>query len=284
MVTPPNTHLTSTGHTLATSDWLDIHFESSRPEYAAQLRAVGIQPGWRVLDAACGSGSFLPWLAELVGPSGHLAALDLAPENIASVEGRLTAWELDIPVATTVGTLFALPYPDDHFDAVWFANTSQYLTDEELLTALAEFQRVVRPGGLVAIKESDLIRVLPAPPGFHFRYIEAAAQAGNHGLQGVLRAATLPSWLRRAGLVAVRRRTTLIEHAAPLPLVTRQLCRSFLAMCAAEAAGLDLPAADRAFWATLGDPMGLDRLLDDQDFYLSEGNILVVGQVPHTEA
>ncbi len=104
-------HASSTGQTLTGGDWLDNHFEASRPEYEAQLRAVGIRPGWRVLDAACGSGSFLPWLAELVGPGGHLAALDLAPDNVALVEQRVAAWDLPCPVEARVGTVLALPYP-----------------------------------------------------------------------------------------------------------------------------------------------------------------------------
>ncbi len=71
---------------LSETGWLDTHFEACRPEYEAQLRAVGIQPGWRVLDAASGAGSFLPWLADIVGPGGQLAALDLTPENVTTVE------------------------------------------------------------------------------------------------------------------------------------------------------------------------------------------------------
>ena len=89
------------------------------------MRAVGIEPGWRVLDAACGSGSFLPWLAELVGPRGSLAALDLAPDNVALVERRVAGVVLPCPVEARVGTVLALPYPDAAFDAAWFANTTQ---------------------------------------------------------------------------------------------------------------------------------------------------------------
>jgi predicted methyltransferase len=64
---------TSTGQALAAADWLDTHFAACRPEYEAQLRAAGIRPGRRVLDAGCGAGSFLPRLGDLVGPAGHLA-------------------------------------------------------------------------------------------------------------------------------------------------------------------------------------------------------------------
>ncbi|HEX5505601.1 MAG TPA: methyltransferase domain-containing protein, partial [Thermomicrobiales bacterium] len=174
-----------------------------------------------------------------------------------------------------------LPYPDASFDAVWCANTTQYLTDEELATALAELRRVVRPGGLVAVKDADgtLVRVLPAPPGFLLRVFRAAAPV-NVPSAGILRAPALPGWLRRAGLVGVWRRTTLIERPAPLAPPSRRQNRDALALLAAHAPGLDLPAADQDLWARLRDPAALEAYLDDPEFCFLEGNILTVGTVP----
>lgn len=278
------THASSTGQGWTGGSWLDVHFEAARPEYEAQLRAVGIRPGWRVLDAACGSGSFLPWLAELVGVDGQLVALDLAPDNVALVERRVGEWNLPCPVEARAGTVLALPYPDASFDAVWFANTTQYLTDEELATALAELRRVVRPGGLVAVKEADtgFQRVAPAPPGLAARWFEVLARAGRVQALGGVRAVDLPGWLRRAGLAGVWRRATLIERIAPLDPPARQVWRDLLTAMAARAPTLDLPAADQALWAGLRDPPALDAYLDDPDFYGCEGNILTVGAVPET--
>jgi len=282
MTDQAETHASSTGQSFTGGDWLDAHFETARPEYEAQLRAVGIQPGWRVLDAACGSGSFLPWLAELVGPGGSLVALDLAPDNVALVEQRVAAWDLPCPVEARAGTVLALPYPDAAFDAAWFANTSQYLTDDELATALTELRRVVRPGGLVALKEVDgpLDRVLPAPPGLMLRSMLAAAAPGAGSPRGILRAATLPGWLRRAGLAGVWRRTTLIEHVAPLAPPARQYWQRLLATLAARLRSTDLPAADQEVWARFRDPAALEAYLNDPDFCGYEGNILTVGTVP----
>lgn len=275
------THASSTGQGFTEGAWLDVHFEAARPEYEAQLRAVGIQPGWRVLDAACGSGAFLPWLAELVGPGGGLAALDLAPDNAALVERRAAEWALPCPVEARVGTVLSLPYPDASFDAVWFANTTQYLSDEELATALAELRQVVRPGGLVEVKEADtgFQRVAPAPSGLAARWFEAGARADRVQSAGVVRAVALPGWLRRAGLGRVWRRATLIERTAPLDPPARQYWRDLLTAMVARAPTLDLPAADQAFWAGLRDPAALDAYLDDPGFYGCEGNILAVGTV-----
>jgi ubiquinone/menaquinone biosynthesis C-methylase UbiE len=282
MTDPAPTHASSTGQQYTDAAWLDVHFEADRPEYEAQLRAVGIQPGWHVLDAACGSGSFLPLLADLVGAGGRLAALDLAPDNVAVVERRVTQWGPPCPVEARVGTVLALPYADRSFDAVWFANTSQYLSDEELLTALAEFRRVVRPGGLVAIKETDgpIWHMVPAPPGLYLRFLEAGARAGSAASARILRAPELAGWLRRAGLVDVRQRGMPIERSTPLDPMARQLQQNALPSFAAFAATLELPAGDQEFWAGLRDPAGLAAFLEDPDFYSCEGTILVVGTVP----
>ncbi len=277
----PNSFASSTGHDLSSDDWLDLHFEASRPEYEAQLRAVGIQVGWHVLDAACGSGSFLPWLADLVGSQGQLAALDLAPENVQLVERRVADWLLPCPVEAQVGNVLALPYPDDTFDAVWFANTSQYLTNTELETALTEFKRVVRPGGLVAVKESDAttFRALPAPNGFMQRVVRATAAAGYSWAAGALRAPELPDYLRRVGLVDVWQRSTLIERHAPFNPATRATWQGGFSIWATVAAQASLPAADQDLWTQIRDPAGLERFLNDTDRSIIEGNILTVGAV-----
>lgn len=271
----------STGQVMTAASWLDTHFEAAKTDYEAQLRMVGIQPGWHVLDAACGSGSFFPWLAELVGPIGHLSALDLAPDNVAVVERRLTDWKLPCSVSVRVGSIVDLPYPDNTFDAVWFANTSQYLTDVELEATLAEFKRAVRPGGLVAVKETDvtMYRVEPSPPGLILRWMQARASIGDVHAVGALRAPDLPNWMRESGLVDVWRKSTLIEYAAPLGNAPRKNWRDQFTYLAALATEMELPTADRIFWSGLRDPEALECYLDDPSCWLAECNVLVVGAV-----
>lgn len=279
------THTTSTGIENSTADWLDDHFEYARPEYEAQLRAVGIQPGWRVLDAACGGGSFLPWIADLVGPSGSIAALDLTPENVAVVEQRVAGWSLPCPVEARVGDVTALPYPDDHFDAVWFANTSQYLDDDQLLATLAEFRRVVHPGGLVAVKDSTgPIPVHPLPPLLQLRLLEAAGRADD-AIGGIVRIGTgrnpfLRRWLERAGLVDVWQRPTAIERWAPFTPLERQMTIEGMGLFAMMAGRVDVSAEDRETWGRISDPESPANPANHPEGYAHEGNILAVGRVP----
>lgn len=101
--------MTSTGHALSDALWLDAHLESARAEYEDALRFVGILPGWTVLDAGCGPGGYVPLICEHVGPTGGVAALDLAPENVAHVERLVREGNCAAPMETGVGSVLDLP-------------------------------------------------------------------------------------------------------------------------------------------------------------------------------
>ncbi|MGI8857230.1 MAG: class I SAM-dependent methyltransferase [Thermomicrobiales bacterium] len=272
----------STGHALAAVAYLDAHFAMCRPEYEAMAHSVGLQPGWHVLDAGCGRGSYVPIIAEMVGPTGAIAALDLAPENIASVEQSIAIWVLPTPVRAHLGSIVALPFPDDSFDAVWCANTTQYLTDDELATALGEFRRVVRPGGLVAIKEGTSQHLLyaPADPLVYVRLLDAVRDR-YVSIAGVLRSPQTRRWLEAAGLEAVWQRTTLIERWAPLdPFARERIIASLVGLAAiALRDDVGIPKRDKRFWRGQRDPASPEHLVNQPDCYWCEGHVLAVGRV-----
>lgn len=279
--TSPEEHGSSTGHALADAEWLDVHFEACRAEYEAAVRLVGIQAGWRVLDAGCGSGSFLPVIAELVGSNGHLSALDLAPENITTVDARLGEMNLPCPVETSVGSVLELPYPEGHFDAVWCANMAQYLTDDEFMVMLAELRRVTKRGGLVAIKDFDatLTQHFPDDPGLLWRFCMARAKVSDMS-RGVLRGRGFRRWLERAGFVDVRQETVLIERWAPLSPIEWHFLTDLLVYWAEQAEEGGIPEEDLAFWRRLRDPHSPDNPINGPEFYWCEANALGIGVVP----
>lgn len=271
----------STGHALADAEWLDVHFEACRMEYEASAHAVGFQPGWSVLDAGCGSGSFLPVLAEIVGPNGRLSALDLAPENVTTVERRIGVWNLACSVEPRLGSVTGLPYPDNHFDAVWCANMAQYLPDGDFLMMLHEFMRVTRPGGLVAIKDFDatLTQHFPGDPALIWRFAAAGAQVADMS-RGVLRGRGFRRWMERAGYESVRQETILIERWAPLEPVVWEFLTDLLYYGAEQALESDLPEDDLEYWRRLLDKRPPENPINDPEFYWCEANSLAVGSVP----
>ena len=270
---------TTTGHIAAHADWLDVHFESARPEYQDGLRWVGVQPGWTVLDAGCGGGSFLPLLAELVGGSGSIDALDLAPENIARVEALVSADARLAVVRPKIGSVLRLPFADATFDCVWSANVMQYLSEAEAAQVLAESRRVLKPGGTLAVKDFDfrLVSLYPIDPDLLARWIAARRRGwAAGGVLGGFCGESLPARLRRAGLVDVRAKGWLVERRAPVPAATRQ----FVAELFTYWGGLDvgLLAPDSEFWKRIGD--NPHSLIDDPDFCFREGFVIAVGGVP----
>jgi arsenite methyltransferase len=272
-------HATATGHALSDAAWLDLHFERSRAIYEAMAQAVGLEAGWRVLDAGCGSGSFLPTLAALVGPTGALTALDYDAENVATAERRVAAAPLACPVAFRQGSVTALPFPDGSFDAVWCANVSQYLTDAEILVALAECRRVARPGGLVAFKESDGLSdtFWPMDPAVHQRLYDACVRGNLMEGPGVVRAAALRRWLERAGLTDVRQQLFPEEYWAPLSPAERAGAGGMLRYLAVGSEAADIPEGDRAFWRAQADPAHPAALVNHPEFYKRGGYVLAVG-------
>lgn len=266
---------------MSKGSWLDNHYLACQPEYEAMLRSVYIQAGWHVLDAGCGSGSFLPLMVNLVGANGRISAIDLAPENVAAAESLVKSSEFPCPVEIRVGSVIKLPYEDDAFDAVWNANVSQYLTNEELQTMLAEFHRVVKPGGLVAVKESEItaLQLQPTPPTLIWHWIEEAVRHRDTQVIGSLRSIGLPGWFREAGFINIRRKTTVTERYAPLRPVEREFFGSLIEWLADKAQTMALPPQDVEIWHRLG-VKSPDHILNHPDFYWREEHILVVGQVP----
>jgi arsenite methyltransferase len=281
---PADMRGTSTGSAQSEAGWLDVHFEACRTEYVAMLRSVGLRPGWRVLDAGSGSGAFLPLIAAEVGAAGLVTALDLAPENVAAIAGRIPAWDLPCPVETRIGSVTDLPFPDAAFDALWCANTTEYLTDTELARTLAEFRRVVRPGGVVAIKDQEVAHMIfaPMPPEIWWHLLEVG-QRHSAQAAGVLRGRSLRRWLEGAGLEDVWQRTTLIERWAPLRPVEHAFLSGFLETFAQMAEAFKVPEGDLAFWRAQRDGSGSEQLVNHPDLYYCEGSVVAVGRVPPSD-
>jgi ubiquinone/menaquinone biosynthesis C-methylase UbiE len=274
------TKMTSTGHAVADTHWLDHHFQSARPEYEDSLRKVGVKSGWTMLDAGCGGGNFLPLMCELVGPQGSVVALDLAPENVAHVEALACDGAYPPTVQARLGSILSLPFDNATFDCVWSANVMQYLTESEFDCAIAEFKRVLKPAGTLAIKEFDstILQFQPMDPAIVARLVSARrAKSGETGVLGTWSGTSMASRLRRAGLTEIWRKGWLVERWAPLSPHTRIFFEEVLTYFAGLAAQHDVPFADLQLWRDFASNPG--SLLDDPDFCGREFFVLTLGRV-----
>lgn len=111
-----------------------------------------VQPGYRVLDACCGTGD-LAIAAEREG--GIVTGLDFSPRMLERARRKSSTIEW------LEGDLLALPFPDGAFDAVTVGFGVRNVADLE--RALAELRRVLRPAGGLAILEITQPRGLLRP-------------------------------------------------------------------------------------------------------------------------
>jgi len=272
---------TSTGHVMSDVGWLDLHFAVARAEYVTMIRSVGILPCHHVLDAGCGCGSFLPLIGELVGKDGTIAALDLAPENVATVRQRLAAEPLPCRIDVQEGSILRLPYTDCSFDVVWCANVVQYLEVTEFAQAAAEFHRVLKRGGVIALKEMEMtaFQVTPLPPPLMWHLLESQRQNDKH-VRG-MHTLSFPQWLRAAGFSDLVLKTYIGEDRHPLSQEQAELIRGVLAVHASLAAALDIAPDEKSVWQKLvGDFSHPQHVMNDPDFYFRRPYALVLGRKP----
>ncbi len=103
-----------------------------------------VAPGERVLDVASGRGAVLFEAAEQVGASGRVVGIDVTPEMVERTADEID--ERSLPNAE-IRQMDAenLEFPDASFDCVLCGFGLFFLP--HLRRALAEFHRVLRPGG-----------------------------------------------------------------------------------------------------------------------------------------
>ncbi|MET9496512.1 methyltransferase domain-containing protein [Streptomyces sp. NPDC006552] len=158
-----------------------------------------LKPHMRILDIGCGPGTITADLAALV-PDGHVVGADHAPEILdrarATAAGRgLTNVEF------TTADVHTLDFPDDTFCVVHAHQVLQHVGDP--VQALREMRRVTKPGGLVAVRDSDYAAMTwyPHSPGMTdwldlYRRVArdngGEPDAGRH----------LKAWALRAGFAA----------------------------------------------------------------------------------
>ena len=116
------------------------------------LKEAGIRPGFHVLDYGCGPGSYIAPLANLVGESGKIYALDIHPLAIQMVQkivlkkalGNVETIQSDCPTGLD----------NNLIDVVLLYDTYHDLSDSE--SVLLELHRVLKPEGLLSFSDHHM--------------------------------------------------------------------------------------------------------------------------------
>jgi len=110
------------------------------------LETTGIGPGWHCLEVGGGSGAVAAWIADRVGPSGHVLVTDIDPRFIEARQ-RHTNVELR---RHDIGTD---PLPEHAFDLIHARLVLQHVPQRE--QALARLVAALKPRGWLVVEEFD---------------------------------------------------------------------------------------------------------------------------------
>ena len=116
------------------------------------LKEVGIKSGFHVLDFGCGPGSYIAPLADLVGESGKIYALDIHPLAIQMVDSIVRKKQL--PNVETILSDGKTGLPDNSVDVVLLYDTFHDLGDPD--GVLRELYRVLKPNGIVSLTDHHM--------------------------------------------------------------------------------------------------------------------------------
>ena len=120
-------------------------------ENSAAYLLPHLAPDAKVLDVGCGPGTITADLAGLV-PRGSVTGIDSSAEIIE--QARAAAGGRSRPnLQFATGDVYALDFPDASFDVVHAHQVLQHLTDP--VAALRDMRRVLRQGGILAVRDSD---------------------------------------------------------------------------------------------------------------------------------
>jgi ubiquinone/menaquinone biosynthesis C-methylase UbiE len=132
------------------ASWLEREERQQEERPDRLLDLLALRPGDVVADVGAGSGYHTRRMARQVGPEGRVYAVDVQPEMLEILSGRLRE-EGITNVVTVLGSTADPHLPDASVDVVLMVDVYHELSEPyEMMTALC---RALKPGGRVVLVE-----------------------------------------------------------------------------------------------------------------------------------
>jgi ubiquinone/menaquinone biosynthesis C-methylase UbiE len=106
----------------------------------------------QIVEVGCSSGVKLEYLCKFFAAAG--SGIEPSSKAVAAGSERLRSAGIQ-NVGLKIGTADALPFEKHRFDLVYFAFCLYLVDRDKLFAAVAEADRVLRPGGFLAIVDFD---------------------------------------------------------------------------------------------------------------------------------
>ncbi len=181
---------------------------------ARVIDEVQLRPGDAVLEVGCGPGSIVRWLARRTRGANRIIALDVNRYLLREAAALAKREGFDGIIEFREGNGEALPLAADQFDATLCFTV---LEEGDADRMLAEFVRVTKPGGKVAIvvRSTDMPRWVNLRLSSELkRKVEAPQLLGGNVQENGCADASLYDRLHRAGLVQVKMIPQLASHGS----------------------------------------------------------------------
>jgi len=166
-------------------------------ENSAAFLLAHLTPELALLDVGCGPGTITADLARIL-VDGSVVGVDRSEEVVARANEENRAFGL-ANLSFEVGDVYGLHFPDESFDVVYSHQVLQHLSRP--VEALGEMRRVLKPGGLLAVREADFGGFIWSPSDplldrWMAVYHELTRRNGAEADAGRM----LKGWVRAAGL------------------------------------------------------------------------------------
>jgi ubiquinone/menaquinone biosynthesis C-methylase UbiE len=243
---------------------LDALHQALVGDFRSIIARLPLSGGETVLDAGCGDGFFTALLSERL-PRGRAIGLDASAAYLRAAETRLRERIGEQRVRLVEGDVNKLPFDAASVDAIWSGHSMQ--SYPQIPHVLAEFRRVLRPGRLLAILETDNIHsiMLSWPPD-----LELAARQAEHreiGDEDSYIGTYFPRFaqrmLREAGYEELSRELVFIQKQQPCGDALEKYVQLYLENLLSRH-GEDLSASGRSRIQELATP-GSPRFLPRQE-------------------
>ncbi|HLJ19565.1 MAG TPA: class I SAM-dependent methyltransferase [Stellaceae bacterium] len=130
---------------IAVGDYMSQHNAALS---AAAWKRLGLRPGDRVLEVGFGNGKLIPALLA-IEPDLAYTGIDTSATMLAEARAFNSALVEARRIDLRLASVEAMPFADGAFDGAACVNTFYFVPDPD--RALAEFHRVLRPGGVLVV-------------------------------------------------------------------------------------------------------------------------------------